>query len=244
MWLITTKTTITTGAQTECSLAVLSTSLGQQDKQLAKDRHQIDEFSQQFSDTTTQLAHISKILDCPLTGHIPTVTLADIPAAPSTSAGNGAVPSRAPPSLQQQGTASSKIHSTASSFHFNGQAAPHSHAEVQEDQAGPAQTQAHNSTLSHPARPFFPSDFLTKFPASLGSPTQGQHLALNQQQHPQATITVGLLGTPQHNTLDGSLYSNIRLGLVTIPAMGPLLGILQTTTNVTSVLQHNRLASM
>ena len=37
--LITTVTTITTGAGTECSLAVLSTRLGQQDEQSAKDRH-------------------------------------------------------------------------------------------------------------------------------------------------------------------------------------------------------------
>ena len=45
-------TTITTGAPTECSLAVLSTRLGQQDKQSAKDRCQIDELSQHLSDTT------------------------------------------------------------------------------------------------------------------------------------------------------------------------------------------------
>ena len=69
---------------------------------------------------------------------------------------------------------------------------------------------------------------------SLGAPTQGQHLALNWQQHPHATITVGLSDTPQHNTLDGPLYSNIRLGLVTLLAM-PLPGISQTTTNATSM---------
>ena len=85
-------TTITTGAPMECSLAVLSTRLGQQDEQSAKDRCQIDELSQQLSDTTTQLAHISKVLGCLLTGHTPMATLADIPAAPSTSAGNGTVP--------------------------------------------------------------------------------------------------------------------------------------------------------
>ena len=233
--LITTTKTITTGAATECSLAVLSTRLGQQDEQSAKDRHWIDDLSQQLSDTTTQHAHISKVLDHLLTGHTPMAILVDVPAAPNTSAGNGAVPSGAASSLLQQGTASSKIHSTASSFHVNGQTAPHSHAEVQQDQAGPAQTQAHNSTLSHSIRPFFPSDFLTQFPVSLGAPTQGQHLALNQQQYSLATITVGLSGTPQHNTLDGPLYSNIRPGLVTLPAMGPLLGIPQTTTNATSM---------
>ena len=114
--LITTTTTITTGAPTECSLAVLSTRLGQQDEQSAKDRCQIDELLQQLSDTTTQLTHISKVLDHLLTSHVPMATLVDAPAAPSTSAGNGTVPSGAASSLPQQGTASSEIHSTASDF--------------------------------------------------------------------------------------------------------------------------------
>ena len=162
-------------------------------------------------------------------------TLADAPAAPKNSAVNGAVPLRAASSLLQQDTVSSKTHSTASGFHVNGQAAPHSHMEVQPDQAGPAQTQAHNSTLSHSIRPFFPSDFLTQFPVSLGTPAQDQHLTLIQQQHPQATITMGLSETPQHNTLDDPLYSNIRLGLVTLLAMGPLPGISQTTSNAASM---------
>ena len=232
---VTTMTTITTGAPAECSLAVLSTRLGQQDKQSTKGRHQIDELSQQLSDTTTQFTHISKVLNCLLTGHTPIATLVDAPAAPSTSAGNGTVPLGAASSPQQQGNASSEIHSIASSFQVNGQAAPHSHAEVQQDQAGPAQTQVHNNTLSHSIRPFFPSHVFTQFPASLGAPVQGQHLALNQQQHPQATITMGLSGTPQHNTLDDPLYSNIRPGLVTLRAMRPLPGISQTTTNATSM---------
>ena len=89
--LITTVTTITTGAPTKCSLEVLSTRLGQQDEQSAKDRCQTDELSQQLSDTTTQLAHISKVLDHLLTSHTPMATLVDAPAAPSTSAGNGTV---------------------------------------------------------------------------------------------------------------------------------------------------------
>ena len=128
--LVTTMTTINTGALTECSLAVLSTRLGQQDKQSAKDRCQIDELLQQLSDTTSWLDHISKILDNLLTGHTPTATLADALAATSASAGNSAVPLGAASSLPQQGTASSKIHSTASSFQVNGQAAPHSHVVV------------------------------------------------------------------------------------------------------------------
>ena len=128
--LVTTMTTITTGTPTECSLAVLSTRLGQQDEPSAKDRHQIDELLQQLSDTTTQLAHTSKVLDCLLTSHAPMATLADARAAPSTSAGNGAIPLGPALSLPQQGTASSEIHSTASGFQVNRKAAQHCHTEV------------------------------------------------------------------------------------------------------------------
>ena len=46
---------------------------------------------------------------------------------------------------------------------------------------------------------------------------------------------MGLSGTPQHDTLDGPLYSNIRLDLVTLLVMGPLLGIAQTTIIPTSM---------
>ena len=51
--LMTTTTTITGRGSTECSLAVLSTRLGQQDEQWARDREQIDELSQQLCDITT-----------------------------------------------------------------------------------------------------------------------------------------------------------------------------------------------
>ena len=80
-------TTITAGAPTECSLAVLSTRLGQQDEQSAKDRHWIDKLSQQLNDTTTQFAHISKVLECLLTSHTPMATLVDTPAVPSITVG-------------------------------------------------------------------------------------------------------------------------------------------------------------
>ena len=233
--LIITTTIITTGVPTECSLAILSTRPGQQDEHSAKDRHWIDELSQQPSDTTTQLTHISKVLDHLLTSHMPTATLADVQTTPSTSAGNGAVPSGPTSSLLQQGTASSEIHSTESDFHINGQAAPHSHAEVWQDQAGPAQTQAYNSTLSHSVRPFFPSDFLAQIPVSLGAPTQGQHLTPESATTPTGYNHHRTVRDPTAQHLGWPLYSNIRTGLVTLPAMGPLLGISQTTTNVTSM---------
>ena len=233
--LVTTMTAITTGAPTECSLAVLCTSLGQQDKQSARDRCQIDELSQQLSDTTTQLTHISKVLDHLLTSHTPMAKLVDIPAVLSTSAVNSTAPPGQASSLLQQSTASGEINSSASSFHINMQAAPHSHTGDLQDQAGPAQAQAHNSTLNHSARPFFPLDFLIQFPASLGTPMQGQHPAINQQQHPQATSTMGLSGATQYSTLDGTLYSNSRPGLDTLLASGPLPCSSQTITNATSI---------
>ena len=68
---------------------------------------------------------------------------------------------------------------------------------------------------------------------SLGAPTQGQHLALNQQQHPQATINIGMLRATQHSTLEGTLYSNSRLGLATLLATRPLPCSSQAITNAT-----------
>ena len=125
--LITTMTTITTGGSTECSLAVLSTRLGQQDEQLARDRCPFDELSQQLCDTTTQFTHISKFLDQILVGCTHTATLAEVPAVPGTSLVSGAAPPGQASSLPQQSTASSEVNPSASTFHINRQAAPCSH---------------------------------------------------------------------------------------------------------------------
>ena len=233
--LITTMTTITTGAPTECSLAVLSTRLGQQDEQSAKDRCQIDELSQQLSDTTTQLAHISKVLDHLLTSHTPTATLADVPAAPSTSAGNGAVPSGAASSLLQQGTAFSKIHSTVSSFHINGQAAP---TQPCRGLAGPSRSCPDTGPQQH-LEPLCQAILLLRFLDTGSSepgcpcprPTSRPELATT----PTGYNHCGTVRDPTAQHLGWPLYSNIRLGLVTLLAMGPLLGISQTTTNATSM---------
>ena len=95
-------TTNTTGGSSDCSLAVLSTRLGQQNEQSARDRHHIDKLSQQLSDITTQLAHISKILDCPLASHIPMTALVEVTAVPSSSPVSGTAPSGQAPPLPQQ----------------------------------------------------------------------------------------------------------------------------------------------
>ena len=82
--LITTMTTITTRGSSVCSLAVLSTRLGQQDEQLATDR-----------------CHISKVLDCLLDSHTPMTTLAEVTAVPSTSPVSSTAPPGQAPSLPQ-----------------------------------------------------------------------------------------------------------------------------------------------
>ena len=228
--LITTMTTITTQSMTECSLAVLSTRLSQQNEQSAKDKYQIDELSQQLSDTTTQLAHISEVLDHLLTGHTPSATLVDVPKTPSTSAVSSVAPPGQTLSLLQQSTASGEINSSASHFHINMQGVPNSHTGDLQDQAGSsqaqAQAQAHSSTLNCSGGPFSPSDVSTQFPVSLGTPTQGQ------QQCPQATINMGMFRATQYSTLEGTLYGNSRPVLASLPATGLLPCSSQAITNV------------
>ena len=86
----TTMTTITIGGSSDCSLAMLSTRLTQQDEQSARDRQQINKLSQQLSDTTTQLIHISKVLDHLLAIPTPTATSAEFSAAPGSHSASGA----------------------------------------------------------------------------------------------------------------------------------------------------------
>ena len=48
-------------------------------------------------------------------------------------------------------------------------------------------------------------------------------------------IAMRLSGATQHSTLEGTFYSNSRLGLGTLPATGPLPCNSQTITNATSM---------
>ena len=122
--LITNTTTITTTGSTGCSLAVLSTRLGQQEEQLARDRQQIDKLSQQLCDTTTQLAHISKVLDHLLAGHTPMATLAEVPAVPGGSSVSGTTPPGQASSLPQQSMPLDKVSPSASTFHIQWTGSP------------------------------------------------------------------------------------------------------------------------
>ena len=102
-----------------------------------------------------------------------------------------------------------------------------------QEQALSFQDQAHNSTLNQSVRPFLPSDFLTQFSLSLGTPTLGHHLSLNQQQHPQAAVATGLPGATQDSTMDGTFYS--RVGQATLLAMGSLPYSSQSATSAPSM---------
>ena len=172
--LITTMTTITTGGSSDCSLAVLSTRLSQQDEQSARDKCQIDELSQQLSDITAQLTHISKVLDCLLASHTAMATLAEFAAAPGSSSASSTAPPGQVPSLPQQSTASGKANPSTSSY----------------------QGQTQNNTWNHSARPFLPLEPLPQLPLSLDAPTLGQHSALNQQQYPKPQLLQVCLGPP------------------------------------------------
>ena len=158
----------------------------------------------------------------------------EVPAVLGTSSVLGTAPPGQASALPQQSTASSKVNPSTSTFHTNGQAAPHSHpgfpqsSQDLQEQTLSFQDQAHNSTLNHSIRHFLPSDFLTQFPLSLGAPALGHHLALNQQQHPQAMVATGPLGATHHSTMDGTFCS--RLGQATFLAMGSLPYSSQTTT--------------
>ena len=199
----------------------------------------MDELSQQLCDTTTQLTHCRKVLDCILAGHTPMATIAEVPAVQGTSSISGATHPGKASSLPQQRTALGEVNPSASTFHINGQAAPHSHtgspqsSQDLQEQALSFQDQAHNSTLNHSVRPFLASDFLTRFPSSLGTPTLGHHLALNHQQHQQAMVTTGLPGTTQHSDMDYTFYS--RAGQANLPAMGSLPYSSQTATSAPSM---------
>ena len=78
-----TTASIPSGVLTEGVLAVLSTRLGQQGEERAKDRCCIKELSQQLSETNDQLAYIKKVLDCLISGQTLAPTAAAVTPASS-----------------------------------------------------------------------------------------------------------------------------------------------------------------
>ena len=233
--LVATMTTITTGSSTEHSLATLSTSVGQQDEWLAQDRQWVDELSQQLSDTTMQLAHISKVLDHLLENHTPMAMTTGAIAVPVTSSVSGTAPSGQVAAHSHQSTASCEANPSTSSLHINRQAAPLSNAcfsqpsQDLQDQAFSLWDQANSSTSNHSSRPFLPSNFLAQFPASLDPLALGQHAGMNQQQHQQVTIAIGLPRATQYSTTDKTSHG--RMGLATLPATRPQPYNIQTAAS-------------
>ena len=112
--LATTTNTITTGVLMGCALAVLSTRLGQQGKERAKDRCLIEELPWQLNETNNQLAYITKVLDHLISGQTPAaVTGASSTASgPSPSSDSGCLPLWQAASLPQPSTASGSVNAS------------------------------------------------------------------------------------------------------------------------------------
>ena len=110
-----------------------------------------------------------------------------------------------------------------------GQHAGMNQQQHQQDQAFSLWDQVHSSTLNHSDRPFLPLDFLPWFPASLDPLALGQHAGMNQQQHQQVTIAMGLPGATQYSTTDNTSHG--RMGLATLLAIGPWPYNIQTAAS-------------
>ena len=137
-------TTITPGTilsevSTECTLAALSTRLGQQGEEREKDRCYIGELSQQLTEMSDQLVYIRKVLDHLISGQTlaPTAT-SSTTSRPAPSLSSGCLPPGQATSLSDTGippvsqtslfiaqlsTASGIVNPSASSNHISGHAA-------------------------------------------------------------------------------------------------------------------------
>ena len=120
-------TTITPGAATECALAVLSTRLGQQSEEMARDGGHTEELSHQLNETSNQLTYISKVLDCLISGQTPATTPAAVTVASLPTSGSSFPSLGQAASHPQLSTASSSVNPSASSDHIGRQAALTSH---------------------------------------------------------------------------------------------------------------------
>ena len=206
-----TTTTITTGVLMECALAVLFTRLGQQSEERAKDRCCIKELFQHLNETSYQFAYIRKVLD-----HLVSCqTLAVVTAASNTTSGpapssnSGCLPLGQAASLPQPSTASGSVNPSISSNHIGGHvalASCTSFLQASWDLQDHAQTlafqcHANDTPMTYSPQSLIPSDPLPQCSSGMGAPTMGQPLNFHQQQQPQAAITTGLPGAPQHSTI-------------------------------------------
>ena len=250
---------------TEDSQAVLSTRLGQQGKERAKDRCCIGELSQQLTETNDQIAYIKKVLDCLISGQTLAPTAAAVTPASSTAPGpappsdSGCLPlgqatsllgirtpkvSQASLFIAQSSTASGSAHPSISGNHFCRQAASATHTgflQASQDFQDHAQTVAfqghpNNTLFNHSPRLVFSSDLLTWFPLGKGTPALGQPLRFHQHQQLQAAIATGLPGTPQHSTTDNNTFGRCNSsGLTNLSAPLPVYSA-QTAINTPSMV--------
>ena len=265
----TTTTTITAGsipsrASTGCALAVLSTRLGQQAKERAKDRHCIEELSQQLTETSDQLAYIRKVLDHLVSGQTPVPTTGVVTAASSTASGptpslssgcllpgqatslhSTGIPSVSQASLfiAQPSTASGSVNSSTIGNHIGRYAALaictgflQASWDFQDHaQILAFQGHSNDTSITLSPRPVFSLDLLPWFSSGMDAPALGQPLSFPQQQQSQATITTGLPGAPQHSAMDNNTLYN-RAGLTNLSALGTLpLYSVQMATSATSM---------
>ena len=158
-----------------------------------------------------------------------------VTAVPVTSSVSGTAPSGQGAALPHQSTASGEVNPSTSNLHINRQATPLSNAGFSQpsqdlqDQAFLFWDQAYSGALNHYARLFLPSDLLPLFPVRLDPPALGQHPGMNQQQHQQVPIAMGLPGTTQYSTTDNNSYS--RSGLATLHATEPQSYSIQTAAS-------------
>ena len=218
---------LSSGISTECALATLSTRLGQQGKERAKDRHGIDEISQQLTETSDQLTYIRKVLNHLVSGQnlAPTAASSTVSEpAPSGCLLPGqavSLPSiEIPPVSQaslfiaQSNTASGSVNPSISGNHTSGHAALATHTcflQAHWDFQDHTQTLAfqgysNDASIMHFPWPVFSSDLSPQFSSRMGTPALGQPLSFHQQQQLQAAITTGWSRAPQHSAMDDNTF--------------------------------------
>ena len=228
---------------TECALAALSTGLGQQGEERAKDRCHIKELSQQLTETRDQPAYIRKVLDHLISGQTPAPTATVATASgPAPSSGCGcllagqatslpgtgiALASQASLFIAQSSTASDSVNLSVRGNHIDWHAASaictgflHTSWELQ-DHAQTLALQGHSNdtSITHSPWPVFSSDLLPWFSLGMGAPALDQPLCFHKQQQTEAAIATGLPRAPQHSTTDNNTFYN-RAGPTNLSAPG------------------------
>ena len=199
---------------------MLSTRLGQQGKERAKDRHHIEELSQQLNNTSDQLAYIRKVLDHLVSGQTPAaVTAASrIASGPAPSSGSGHFPLGQAASLPQPSTASGSVKPSISGNHISRHAASANHTHflwASWDLQDHAQTlafqdHAYDALMTHSLQPFLPLDLLPWFSLGMGASALGQPLSFTGSNNHRQLLLLDCPGLP--STAPWTTPSTTELG--------------------------------